>query len=79
MRDFRGELQDIFRDLFDDDDIVVKDTTTASDIEGWDSLNNVKLMVRIEEKFGFRFKTGEVVSLKSVGDLVKLIEARART
>jgi acyl carrier protein len=79
MRDYRGELQDIFRDLFDDDDIVIKDTTTAPDIEGWDSLNNVRLMVRIEEKFGFRFNTGEVVSLKSVGDLVKLIEERVRT
>lgn len=77
MRDFRAELQDIFRDLFDDDDIQIGDKTTASDIKGWDSLNNVKLMVKIEKKFAMRFKTGEVVSLKNVGELLSLIEARA--
>ena len=76
MRDFRAELQDIFRDLFDNDDIQIEDKTTAADISGWDSLNNVKLMVRIERKFAIRFNAGEVVSLKNVGELLKLIETR---
>jgi acyl carrier protein len=79
MPNYRAELQDIFRDLFDNDDIVISDGTTAADIEGWDSLNNVKLVVRIEKKFGFRFNTGEVVSLKNVGELLKLIEQRAKS
>ncbi len=77
MRDFRGELQDIFRDLFDDDDIEIHAGTTAADIKGWDSLNNVRLVVMIEKHFGIRFSTGEVVSLKDVGELLTLIEARA--
>ena len=77
MRDFRAELQNIFRDLFDNDDIQIEDKTTAADIQGWDSLKNVKLVVQIEKKFAMRFTTGEVVSLKNVGELLMLIEKRA--
>ena len=77
MRDFRAELQNIFRDLFDNDDIQIEDKTTAADIQGWDSLKNVKLVVQIEKKFAMRFTTGEVVSLKNVGELLRLIETRA--
>jgi acyl carrier protein len=77
MRDIRAELQDILCDLFDDDDIVIRDEMTAADVAGWDSLNNVRLMVMVERKFGVHFTTGEVVGLKNVGELVKLIEARS--
>jgi acyl carrier protein len=76
MRDYRTELQEIFRDLFDDDEIVLTDELSAKDIPGWDSLNNVKLLVRIEKKLGVRFSTGEVVALKNVGELIALIERR---
>lgn len=72
----RDELQEIFRDLFDDDDIVLRDDTTAKDVAGWDSLKNVKLMIRIEKAFGIRFGTGEVVGLKNVGELLALIERK---
>ena len=76
MRDFRGELQQIFRDLFDLDDLVLRDDMTAKDVKGWDSLNNVRLVVHIEKHFKIRFSTGEVVSLKNVGELVRLIQSR---
>ena len=76
MRDYRSELQEIFRDLFDDDDIVLRDDMSAKDVPGWDSLNNVKLLVRIEKKFGIRFSTGEVVTLKNIGELIALMERR---
>jgi acyl carrier protein len=76
MRDIHAELQEIFRDLFDDDTIHITDRTTAADIKGWDSLRNVKLMVRIERGFAVRFRAEEIVALKNVGDLIKLIEAR---
>ena len=56
----RDKLQEIFRDLFDDDDIVLHDSTSAKDIAGWDSLKNVKLMIRVEKAFNVRFGTGEV-------------------
>jgi acyl carrier protein len=76
-REFRTELQEIFRDVFDDPDIALRDETSAADIKGWDSLNNVRLVVLIERHFKIRFSTGEVVSLKNVGELLKLIEARS--
>jgi len=77
MRDLRGEIQKIFRDLFRDETIVINDNTTAADIKGWDSLNNIKLMIQIERKFGFRFKTGEIAGLQNVGELIKVVEQRA--
>jgi acyl carrier protein len=70
------KLQDIFRDLFDDDDLVLTQQTAAKDVKGWDSLKNVKLIVQIEKAFKIRFATGEVVALKDVGELVALIERK---
>ena len=70
------KLQDIFRDLFDDDDLVLTQQTAAKDVKGWDSLKNVKLIVQIEKAFKVRFATGEVVALKDVGELVALIERK---
>jgi acyl carrier protein len=74
--DVKAELQEIFRDLFDDDDIVLSDSTSAKDIARWDSLQNVKLMIRIERAFKVKFGTGEVVGLKNVGELLSLIEKK---
>jgi acyl carrier protein len=76
MANHRDELQEIFRDLFDDESIVLRDDTTAKDVAGWDSLKNVKLMIRIEKAFRVRFGTGEVVGLKNVGELLALIERK---
>jgi acyl carrier protein len=76
MLDPRDRLQDIFRDLFDDDDIVLTDATSAKDIDGWDSLANVKLIVRIEKAFKIRFGTGEIVGLNNVGELVSRIRKK---
>lgn len=70
------KLQDIFRDLFDDDDIVLTPETAAKDVKGWDSLKNVRLIVQIEKAFKIRFGTGEVVALKNVGELVALIDRK---
>lgn len=76
MRDFRNELEQVIRDLFNDESIKIDDSTTAADIKGWDSLNNIKLMIQVERKFGFRFKTSEVAGLRNVGELVKIIQER---
>jgi acyl carrier protein len=69
----REKLQEIFRDLFDDENIVLTDETSAKDIAGWDSLTNVKLIVRIERGFKIRFGTGEIVGINNVGELEALI------
>lgn len=72
----RDQLQEIFRDLFDDESIVLTDSTSAKDVAGWDSLKNVRLIVQIEKAFKIRFGTGEVVGLNNVGELLALIDKK---
>ncbi len=68
------ELEIIFRDIFDDEDIVLTDATNSDDIEDWDSLEQINLLVAIEKKFNLKFKLDEVSNLANVGDMVSLIE-----
>lgn len=74
--DIWAALTEIFHEIFDDDEIVIRPETTAKDIDEWDSLTHVQLIVAVEERFGIRFNTGEVAGLKSVGQMVALMEAR---
>jgi acyl carrier protein len=64
-------------DVFDLDDLSVTSATTAEDIEEWDSLSHIRLVVAIERKFKIKFKTAEIEGLKNVGDLVDLIGVKA--
>lgn len=75
-RDLLSEIQDIMRDVFDVDDLVISENTTAEDVEEWDSLSHIRLIVAIEREFGFKFKNSEIESLKNVGDLIKLIQSK---
>ena len=68
------ELTEIFRDLFDDEEIELTDETTAEDIEDWDSLEQINLLVAIEKKFSIKFKLDEVSHLANVGDMVSLVQ-----
>ncbi len=67
------KLQGIFREQFDDETIVVKDETTADNIEDWDSLAHMELLSTIEETFGIHFSLGEVNSFANVGQMVDCI------
>jgi acyl carrier protein len=69
-------LTGIFRDLFDDDSIELTPATTADDIEDWDSVTHIELLVEIERAFGIRFNTGEVAGLENVGEMADLIGKR---
>lgn len=69
-------LTETFHEVFDDDEIEIREETTAADIEDWDSVTHVQLIVGIEERFSIRFKTGELSGLKDVGALVRVIESR---
>lgn len=71
-----GQLRELMIDVFDVDDLELTPATTAEDIEEWDSLSHVRLVVAVERKFGFKFKNAEIEGLKSVGDLVGLIESK---
>jgi acyl carrier protein len=64
--------------VFGDDDVVVGPTTTAADVEGWDSVSNIEVMVALEREFGIRFNTGEMATVANVGQLVTLIAGRLR-
>ena len=68
------ELTEIFRDIFDDEEIELTDETTADDIEDWDSLEQINLLVAIEKKFSIKFKLDEVSHLANVGDMVRLVQ-----
>lgn len=70
------KLNSVFQDVFDDDTIIVRDETTAADIEDWDSLEHINLMVAIEKDFGMRFNMAEVTGLKNVGEMVDVIMKR---
>lgn len=71
-----SKLNEVFRDVFDDDDITVGDSTTADDIEDWDSLEHINLVVAVEKKFGIKFNMGEVNGFKNVGEMMDIILQR---
>lgn len=66
-------VQNIFRDNFDDDSLVLTRETTADDIEDWDSLEQINLLTAIEKKFNIKFKLADVRNLKNVGNLLDLV------
>ena len=67
------KLNDIFRDVFDDESITVTEATTAADIEDWDSLSHIMLLSAIEDEFGIKFDMKAVQGLKDVGAMAELI------
>jgi acyl carrier protein len=73
-----NEVQDIFRDIFDDDNMVIEDKTNSDDIEEWDSLNHINLVSAIEKEFEIRFALGELIALKDVGAMIDLMTEKLR-
>ena len=69
-------LNEIFREVFDDDDLKIAPEMTANDIEGWDSLSHFNLILAIESRFNINFSLKEVQSFKNVGDLLKSIRSK---
>jgi acyl carrier protein len=71
-----AKLTDIFRERFANDDIVLTPTTTAADIEGWDSFNHLSVIVAVETRFGVKMTTREIENLVDVGALVAAIASK---
>ena len=73
----RGEilakLTAVFRDVFDDDDLILTEATTRDDVEGWDSLANINIVVSIEDEFNISFSMDNIVDIKTVGDLADVV------
>lgn len=72
------KLQEIFRDIFDDEELVIQDSTNSSNIEDWDSLNHINLVVAIESEFNIKFELEELSNLKDVGAMIDLIMVKLK-
>jgi acyl carrier protein len=71
-----NELIPIFRSVFDDDDLIITALSAAQDIDGWDSLAQIRLIISIEKIFGIKFSAIEISGLQNVGDMVQLINSK---
>lgn len=79
MDDITAKLTRIFQDVFDLDAITLRDDMAASDVEEWDSLNHVKLVVAIESGFAVKFSTREITGWKNVGDMKKTLLTKLKS
>lgn len=71
-----SRLNRVFRDFFDDDELTLTPGMTAAEVEGWDSVATVELMIAVEREFGIRLRTGDIASLENVGQLCERIRGR---
>ncbi len=72
------QLEALFRDVFDDENLALSDETTARDIPKWDSLAHINLMFSIEQAFGVRFKGNELAEMKNIGELKQFLVSKGR-
>ena len=82
MEAIREQFQDVFRDVFEDPTLVLNDVMTAEDVDGWDSLAHINLMIALEKRFGVKFATVEISRLKedgaNVGSLLELVARKLK-
>lgn len=67
-------LNTVFQDVFGAEELTVNDSTTAKDVDGWDSLRHITLLAAIEDEFDIEFSMGQTVKMKNVGEMVDFIE-----
>lgn len=75
-QDIIDKLNEVFRGYFDDEEITLTDESTADDIEDWDSLEHIGLIVAIESAFDIKFSMGETIKMKNIGEMVEAIVAK---
>lgn len=74
----RSRLERVFHDVFDDDSLVLRPDMTAADVDGWDSLEHINLIIAVEREFKVKFATAEIVGLKNVGEFEAVLERKLR-
>lgn len=77
IEEIKNRVNPIFRSVFGDESIEIHDEMTAKDVERWDSLNHLSMISGVEKEFGIKFKLKELVGMKNVGDMLRLIEKKA--
>lgn len=70
------QVNGIFIDVLDDDGVILSEATTASDVNGWDSLTHIQLVVAVEKHFKIRFASREIQGWSNVGEMVTCIEGK---
>ena len=70
------KLTDIFRTLFNNPGLILREGLVAPDVPGWDSFNHVNLMITIEQEFGVKFTNEEVAKMQNIDDLKKVLEGK---
>jgi len=76
FEEIRDRITAVFHDIFDDDSLVIQRETSAKDIEEWDSLAHISLIVAIEKEFRIKFDLAELKPLKNVGEMIDLIQVK---
>jgi acyl carrier protein len=71
-----SKLTTVFRDVFDEDDLKLTPETTADDVDGWDSLSHIRLVLAVSKSFGVKFSASEIGGLKNVGEFADLIQKK---
>jgi len=69
-------LTSVFRQVLEDDTIQLTPQTTAEDVEGWDSMNHIFIVVELEKRFGIKFQAAEMEELKNIGELASLVKEK---
>lgn len=77
-KDLLDRLNEVFRDVFDDNEINVDESTTSEDIEDWDSLEHINLIEAVEQEFSMTFKMKEISGMKNVGEMAGIIAERGK-
>ncbi len=72
-----NRLNEVFQEVFDDEDLFIDDDTNADSIDDWDSMEHINLVVAVEEEFGMKFSMDEIAEMQNVGDMVEIIKERA--
>lgn len=76
MSDYHNELTELFREVLENDDITLTNETTAHDIDEWDSINHIYLVVEIEKHFGIKFSSAQILEWKNVGEMLDAIKEK---
>lgn len=79
MTDLLNNVQNVFRKVFDRDDLVLRPEMTAADVENWDSMAHIQLIFAIEREFKIKFQNSEIKALKKVGDIVDFVQAKTKS
>jgi acyl carrier protein len=80
MNELHSDLQEVFRQVFDDDGLVISESTSATDVDGWDSMAHINLIIAVERRFGVKFAASEIATLgrrgQTVGSMIQVLAAK---